>query len=115
VIKAWKAAHPSVSGHEGRYEMREIVNTILYQGRTGCQWHYLPHDLPPKSAVLYYYGLWREDGTTETIHELLRCQLRERNGRLESSVHLSMTPRRRENRCGGCPPTPQVHELLSPH
>lgn len=29
VITAWKAAHPSVSGHQGRYEMREIVNAIL--------------------------------------------------------------------------------------
>ncbi|CAL9673292.1 hypothetical protein SUDANB105_07680 [Streptomyces sp. enrichment culture] len=38
VITAWKAAHPSVSGHQGRYEMREIVNALLYQGRTGCQW-----------------------------------------------------------------------------
>ncbi|WTE72800.1 transposase [Streptomyces sp. NBC_01615] len=22
----------------GRYEMREIVKALLYQGRTGCQW-----------------------------------------------------------------------------
>jgi Putative transposase of IS4/5 family (DUF4096) len=35
VITAWKAAHPSVSGHEGTYDMREIVNAIRYQGRTG--------------------------------------------------------------------------------
>jgi transposase len=83
VITAWKAAHPSVSGHTGSYAMREIVNAILYQGRTGCQWDYLPHDLPPRSAVRYYYDLWRKDGTTETIHELLRCQLREKMGRLE--------------------------------
>ena len=26
VITAWKAAHPSVSGHQGKYQMREIVN-----------------------------------------------------------------------------------------
>lgn len=45
VIAAWKAAHPSVSGHQGSYKMREIVNAILYQSRTGCQWDYLPHDL----------------------------------------------------------------------
>ncbi len=44
-IAAWKAAHPSVSGRQGRYEMREIVNALLYQGRTGCQWDLLPHDL----------------------------------------------------------------------
>ena len=51
VITAWKDRHRSVSGHQGAYEMREIVNSILYQGRTGCQWAYLPHDLPPKSAT----------------------------------------------------------------
>ena len=32
VIAAWKAAPPSVSGHQGRYEMREIVNALLYRG-----------------------------------------------------------------------------------
>ena len=42
VITAWKAAHRSVSGHQGGYEIREIVNAILYQSRTGCQWEYLP-------------------------------------------------------------------------
>ncbi|MFF1544820.1 transposase, partial [Streptomyces sp. NPDC058291] len=53
VITAWKGRHRSVSGHQGAYDMREIVNAILYQGRTGCQWAYLPHDLPQKSATYY--------------------------------------------------------------
>lgn len=47
VIAAWKPVHPSVSGHQGRYAMREIVNALLYQGRTDCQWDLLPHDFPP--------------------------------------------------------------------
>ncbi|WP_394813786.1 transposase [Streptomyces litchfieldiae] len=38
---------PVVSGHQGRYEMREIVNALLYQSRTGCQWDLLPHAPPP--------------------------------------------------------------------
>lgn len=37
MITAWKAAHPSVSSHQGRYAMREIINAIFYQSRTGCQ------------------------------------------------------------------------------
>jgi transposase len=82
VITAWKAAHPSVSGHEGNYAMREIVNAIRYQGRTGVQWDYLPHDLPPKSATYYYFAKWRDDGTDQAIHDLLRWHLRERKGRL---------------------------------
>ncbi|WP_043619998.1 IS5 family transposase [Nonomuraea candida] len=82
VITAWKAAHPSVSGHQGKYEMREIVNALLYQSRTGCQWNLLPHDLPPRSAVLYYYRTWRQDGIDKAIHDLLRWQVREKHGRL---------------------------------
>lgn len=83
VITAWKGRHPSVSGHQGRYPMREIVNAILYQARTGCQWRYLPHDLPPPSAVYYYFARWRDDGTDQVIHDLLRWQVREQAGRRE--------------------------------
>ena len=83
VIASWKGQHPSVSGHEGRYNMREIVNAILYQARTGCQWRYLPHDLPPYTAVYYYFGRWRDDGTDQIVHDLLRWQVREQAGRSE--------------------------------
>ncbi|MGP3972389.1 IS5 family transposase [Streptomyces sp. 6N223] len=83
VITAWKDRHRSVSGHQGACAMREIVNAILYQSRTGCQWAYLPHDLPPKSATYYYFAAWRDDGTDQVIHEFLRCQVRERARRLE--------------------------------
>ena len=82
-LRAWKAKHPSVSGHQGRYELREIVNAIFYQNRTGCQWAYLPNDLPPKSATYYYFALWRDDGTDQAIHDLLRCDVRQRAGRAE--------------------------------
>jgi transposase len=62
--------------------MREIINAILYQSRTGCQWDFLPHDLPPRSAVYYYFAKWRDDGTDQAIHDLLRWQTRERRRRL---------------------------------
>ena len=82
VITAWKARHPSVSGHQGKYAMREIVNAILYQNRTGCQWEFLPHDMPPPGAVKYYFYLWRDEGTDQDVHDLLRWQLREKRKRL---------------------------------
>ncbi|WP_405113499.1 IS5 family transposase [Micromonospora sp. NBC_01405] len=82
-LRAWKAKRVSVSGNQGDYDLREIVNAILYQNRTGCQWTYLPHDLPPKSATYYYFALWRDDGTDQAIHDLLRCQVREKAGRRE--------------------------------
>lgn len=53
------------------------------QGRTGCQWDYLPHDLPRKSAVYYFFAAWRDDGTDVKINDLLRWQVREKAGRPE--------------------------------
>jgi transposase len=90
VITAWKARHRSVSGHRGRYAMREIVNALLYQGRTGCQWRYLPHDLPPHTAAEYYFYTWRDDGTDQIIHELLRCGVRVQAGRGEDPSVVNM-------------------------
>jgi hypothetical protein len=53
VIAAWKAGHRSVSGHEGQYAMREIVNAILYQSRTSCQWGFLStRPAAPRRGVL---------------------------------------------------------------
>ncbi|WP_413804488.1 transposase [Streptomyces sp. OE57] len=82
VIIVWKARHRSTSGHQGNYDMREIVNALLYQSRTGCHWDYLPHDLPPAGAVKYYFYTWRDDGTDQTTHDLPRWQVREKRGRL---------------------------------
>jgi len=63
--------------------LREIVNAILYQNRTGCQWDLLPHDLPPSSTVYDYYSAWHRDGTDRRIHDLLRRQVRRAAGRNE--------------------------------
>ncbi len=47
---------PAKSGGRPReVDMREVVNTILYQARTGVQWDLLPHDLLPKSTVWDYF------------------------------------------------------------
>src|SRR5208337_4210835 len=38
-------------GRPREVSMREVVNTIFYLNRSGCQWDMLPHDLLPKSTV----------------------------------------------------------------
>ncbi len=85
MITAWKQDRVarSATGDPGSCDLREVVNAIFYQNRTGCQWRYLPHDLPAWSAVFYYFTLWRQDGLDQRIQELLRCQVRERARRLE--------------------------------
>ena len=34
-------------GRPRTVDVREIVNALAYLLRTGCQWRFLPHDLPP--------------------------------------------------------------------
>ncbi|GED83200.1 hypothetical protein TNCT6_02850 [Streptomyces sp. 6-11-2] len=84
MIKAWKQDRVgrSATGDPGTCDLREVVNAIFYQNRTGCQWRYLPHDLPAWWAVFYYFTLWRQDGLDQRIQELLRCQVRETARRL---------------------------------
>ena len=61
--------------------MREVINTILYLNRTGCQWDMLPHDLLPKSTAYDYFAAWRNDGTWQRIMEALCAQVRVAEGR----------------------------------
>src|SRR5437868_7411547 len=63
-------------GRPRKTSMRDVLDAILYLLRTGCQWRYLPKDLPPKSTVWGYFDEWRHNGTLEAIHDKLRDRLR---------------------------------------
>jgi len=89
-LATWRADRVSVAGRQGEQDLREVVNAILYQNRTGCQWAYLPHDLPQKPVTYYYFALWRDDGTDQVIHDLLRCQVREKAGRAEDPSAVAL-------------------------
>ena len=72
---------PAPTGRPWAHDTREIVNAILYQSRTGCQWRFLPNDLPPRSTVHEWFVRWRDDGTWDCIHQNLANQTRNRQGR----------------------------------
>jgi putative transposase len=63
-------------GRPRQVEMREVLNTIFYLNRSGCQWEMLPHDLLPKSTVYDYFAQWRDDGTWTTLVKALRERTR---------------------------------------
>ena len=63
-------------GRPRKTDMRAVLDAIFYILRTGCQWRYLPGDLPPKSTVCRYFDQWRRDGTLDTIHDRLRRKVR---------------------------------------
>ena len=64
-------------GPEREVDLREVVNTLLYLNRTGCQWRLLPHDLLPKSTVYDYFAKWRDHGLWPQIVAALREQVRQ--------------------------------------
>jgi len=66
--------------------MREVLNTIFYQNRTGCQWDLLPHDLLPKSTVYDYFAQWRDDGTWQHMLDALRAAVRQQQSKERGSV-----------------------------
>jgi transposase len=72
---------PRARGRPRRWSCREILNGIFYVLRGGIAWRLLPSDLPPKSTVFRWFGVWRDTGLFETINHLLVMADRERVGR----------------------------------
>jgi transposase len=64
-------------GRPRKVERREVLNTILYLNRPGCQWDLLPHDLLPKSTVYEYFSQGRNDGTWQRLMDALRAAVRQ--------------------------------------
>ena len=82
----WAVLAPLVTrapgrGRPTRVELRAVVNALLYQARTGCQWRLLPQDFPDWQAVRYYFDKWGADGTWEEVNRRLVEQVRQARGR----------------------------------
>jgi putative transposase len=72
----WEQIKPLIppakrGGGKRTVNMREVVNSIMYVLSTGCQWRYIPKDLPPRSTANGYFCQWGYDGTLEKIHHAL--------------------------------------------
>ena len=76
-----READASGPGRPATVPLREIVNALLYLKQTGCAWRYLPHDLPARSTVHYYFVKWTADGILEAVVHRLRETSRRRLGR----------------------------------
>src|SRR5215213_7676672 len=85
----WEILRPllpsaKAGGRPRHVDLREVVNTLFYQSRTGVQWDYLPHDLSPKSTTWDYFVAWGRDGTWQKIVDALRGAVRKQEGREET-------------------------------
>ncbi len=64
-------------GGKRTVRLREVVNGLMYVLAIGCQWCAIPKDLPPRSTINGYFGLWNYDGTLDRIHHVLYVKCRE--------------------------------------
>jgi transposase len=65
------------------YPLREVFNGLRWIVRTGAQWRWLPHDLPPWYVVYQQSRRWVKAGVFESLVHDLRAVLRIADGRKE--------------------------------
>jgi len=81
----WKIIEKILNDHrKRRHSLRDILDAIFYLLKTGCQWRMLPTGFAPWNTVYYYYRKWKNDGTIEEIHEVLRKMVRVKAGKEQS-------------------------------
>lgn len=96
----WALLEPLILAFEDRVrpgprrevDLREVLNTIRFLNRTGCQWAMLPHDLLPKSTVYDYFAKWRDHGLFATLNGVLREQLRQQTPTRDSDPGTMREP-----------------------
>ena len=64
------------------HSLREVFNGMRYIVRTGAQWRWMPHDLPPWYTVYQQAQRWLKAGVFEDMVRDLRMLIREINDRL---------------------------------
>src|SRR5918996_2993083 len=84
--KEWELIQPLVpeatsGGRPEAYPTREILNAIVSLLRSGCAWRMLPHALPPWRIVYHDCRQWRQDGSWQLMHALLRGDVRAATGK----------------------------------
>jgi transposase len=63
------------------HSLRELFNGLRFIARTGLQWRFMPHDLPPWAAVYQQTRRWLDAGVFATVIADLRMLIRLGEGR----------------------------------
>jgi putative transposase len=82
----WEKLSPYLPERTGRgrrpkWEIRIIINAILYVVYTGCQWRMLPHEYPPWQTVYYHFRKWQKAETWFVMHQALHQDVRKQAGK----------------------------------
>ena len=82
----WRLVAPLIppvkpGGRPRKYDMREVLNGILYVNAEGCRWRALPHDLPHWKTCYNFFRAFEADGTWDELVTALRMAVRAKLGR----------------------------------
>lgn len=72
---------PKPGGRHRELDMRAVVNAIFYVVDGGIKWRMLPHEYPKWPSVYWYFSQWRDTGAWQCLHDTLRAQVRQQEGR----------------------------------
>jgi len=75
------------------HSLREVFNGLRWLVRTGSSWRYMPHDLPPWSAIYQQAQRWMNAGVFEQMAADLRELLRLLQGRKDQPTAAVMDSR----------------------
>jgi transposase len=75
------------------HALRELFNGLRFIARTGLQWRYMPHDLPPWAAVYQQTRRWLDAHVFETIIADLRVLIRLGEGRTAQPTAMILDSR----------------------
>lgn len=82
----WRLVAPLIpparpGGRPRKYDMREVLNGILYVNYEGCRWRALPHDLPHWKTCYNFFRSFEAGGTWDALVTALRVEVRTKLGR----------------------------------
>jgi transposase len=87
------------------YDLRSIMDALLYIVRTGCQWRNLPECFPKWQSVYWYFSRWKKQNIPSEINCLLNQVDRKREDKDENpssfcidSQSVKLSPMIFENR-----------------
>jgi putative transposase len=69
-------------------DLRRVVNALLYQVHTGCQWRYLPSEYGPWTRAWSQFRRWSVNGTWSRVLAGLHAHARTVLGRAEPTSSL---------------------------
>ncbi|NJC64181.1 IS5 family transposase [Planosporangium flavigriseum] len=68
-------------GPQPALDRRLVVNAVLYQAKTGCQWRMLPAEFGSWNTIWRTFARWRDRGVWQQVMDVLRRHLRVAAGR----------------------------------